>query len=153
MALQTEAVEATARSCVQEIVGTAVASSTPLMEAGIDSLGATELQRALGEHLSTEFEATLLFDHPSIEAIVSRFPSPISPPANPDQISSYTAAVPIPDAYQGAMLDWLCFRAFGKDQDIPATAQRAAGHYQAFAQAIGLKAQADMAYNVHTPEG
>ena len=41
------------------------------MEAGIDSLGATELQRALGEHLSTEFEATLLFDYPSIEAIVS----------------------------------------------------------------------------------
>ena len=71
MPAQTEAVEATARSCVQEVVGTAVASSTSLMEAGIDSLGATELQRALGERLSTEFEATLLFDHPSIEAIVS----------------------------------------------------------------------------------
>ena len=41
------------------------------MEAGVDSLGATELQRALSEHLSTEFEATLLFDHPSIDSIVS----------------------------------------------------------------------------------
>ena len=75
MTLQTEVVEATAHSCVQEIIGTVVASSTPLMEAGIDSLGATELQRALGDCLSTEFEATLLFDHPSIDAIASRFDS------------------------------------------------------------------------------
>ena len=41
------------------------------MEAGIDSLGATELQRALGEQLGTEFEASLLFDHPTIGAVVS----------------------------------------------------------------------------------
>ena len=71
MPVQIGAVEAAVRGFVQSIIGTAVASSTPLMEAGIDSLGATELQRALGEHLSTEFEATLLFDHPSIDAIVS----------------------------------------------------------------------------------
>ena len=41
------------------------------MEAGIDSLAASELQRGLSEQLSTEFEATLLFDHPTIEAIVA----------------------------------------------------------------------------------
>ena len=48
-----------------------ISANTPLMEAGVDSLGATELQRGLSEHLSTEFEATLLFDHPSIDSIVS----------------------------------------------------------------------------------
>ena len=48
-----------------------IAANTPLMEAGVDSLGATELQRGLSEQLSTEFEATLLFDHPSIDSIVS----------------------------------------------------------------------------------
>ena len=48
-----------------------VSANTPLMEAGVDSLGATELQRGLSEQLSTEFEATLLFDHPSIDSIVS----------------------------------------------------------------------------------
>ena len=69
--VQTEAVEAAVRGCVQSIIGTAVALSTPLMEAGVDSLGATELQRGLSEQLSTEFEATLLFDHPSIDSIVS----------------------------------------------------------------------------------
>ena len=73
MPVQIGAVEAAVRGCVQSIIGTAVASSTPLMEAGVDSLGATELQRGLSEQLSTEFEATLLFDHPSIDAIVSRY--------------------------------------------------------------------------------
>ena len=73
--VQTEAVEAAVRGCVQSIIGTAVALSTPLMEAGVDSLGATELQRGLSEQLSTEFEATLLFDHPSIDSIVGAYSS------------------------------------------------------------------------------
>ena len=63
----------TVLSCVVEVLGTQVSSDTPLMEAGVDSLGATELQRALGERLSTEAEATLLFDYPSIERIVQFF--------------------------------------------------------------------------------
>ena len=41
------------------------------MVAGIDSLGAIELQRALSMKLSNEFPATLLFDHPSIGEIIS----------------------------------------------------------------------------------
>ena len=52
-----------------------IAADTPLMEAGVDSLGARELQRGLSEHLSTEFEATLLFDHPSIDSIVGAYSS------------------------------------------------------------------------------
>ena len=52
-----------------------VSSDAPLMEAGIDSLAASELQRGLSEQLSTEFEATLLFDHPTIEAIVAFYTS------------------------------------------------------------------------------
>ena len=73
--VEIEAVEGAVRGCVQSIIGTAVVSSTPLMEAGVDSLGATELQRGLSEQLSTEFEATLLFDHPSIDSIVGAYSS------------------------------------------------------------------------------
>ena len=40
------------------------------MTAGIDSLGATELQKTLGADLSLDLPATLLFDHPSVAAIV-----------------------------------------------------------------------------------
>ena len=75
MPVEIEAVEGAVRGCVQSIIGTAVVSSTPLMEAGVDSLGATELQRGLSEQLSTEFEATLLFDHPSIDSIVGAYSS------------------------------------------------------------------------------
>ena len=45
------------------------------MEAGIDSLGATELQQTLSDHLSTNFDPTLLFDHPSIDGIISFYAS------------------------------------------------------------------------------
>ena len=56
---------------ILEILGTEVEPDTPLMAAGIDSLGATELQRALSESLCAELEATLLFDHPSVDGLVS----------------------------------------------------------------------------------
>ena len=58
---------------ILEILGTEVEPDTPLMAAGIDSLGATELQRALSESFCAELEATLLFDHPSVNSIVSFF--------------------------------------------------------------------------------
>ena len=57
--------------CVSDILGTSVLPDEPLMEAGIDSLGASELQRAIGEEFSSEMPATLLFDHPSIAEITS----------------------------------------------------------------------------------
>ena len=54
-----------------EVLGTSVESGVPLMAAGIDSLGASELQRALNLSLSIDLPATLLFDHPSIDEIAS----------------------------------------------------------------------------------
>ena len=57
-------------SRVFEVLGTRATSETPLMTAGIDSLGATELQKTLGADLSLDLPATLLFDHPSVAAIV-----------------------------------------------------------------------------------
>ena len=41
------------------------------MEAGLDSLGVSEVQRAMSEEFSTEVPATLLFDYPSIAGITS----------------------------------------------------------------------------------
>lgn len=41
------------------------------MAAGIDSLGATELQRELIQRFSTDLPATLLFDHPSVDGLSS----------------------------------------------------------------------------------
>ena len=41
----------------------------PLMEAGMDSLGAVELRTALGAKFGIELPATITFDHPSVAAL------------------------------------------------------------------------------------
>jgi hypothetical protein len=45
------------------------ADGAPLSEAGLDSLLAVELRNALGKSLGMSLSATLLFDHPTIEAL------------------------------------------------------------------------------------
>ena len=64
-------VVSTVKTCAFEVIGTRVSSDVPLMEAGVDSLAAGELAGALGRELNVELPATLLFDHPSIDGIVS----------------------------------------------------------------------------------
>ena len=65
------AVRSAVGSCILEVLGTETEPDAPLMAAGMDSLGVTELQRALCKQLSTEVEATLLFDHPTVSSITS----------------------------------------------------------------------------------
>jgi hypothetical protein len=45
----------------------------PLMEAGLDSLGAVELRNALNETFNTSLPATFTFDNPTITAMASYF--------------------------------------------------------------------------------
>ena len=56
-------------SLIEQTVGTRVPSDASLMEAGIDSLAASEVVASIGAELDVELSATLLFDHPSITAI------------------------------------------------------------------------------------
>jgi len=52
------------------------------MDAGLDSIGATELSNKISAHLNTELSPTLLFDHPSLRSIVDALsPSFESSPA------------------------------------------------------------------------
>lgn len=55
---------------VQTVMGSPVGADEPLMAAGLDSLGATELQQNLADSLSMELPSTLVFDYPNINAIV-----------------------------------------------------------------------------------
>ena len=52
-----------------EVIGTAIPADAPLMDSGLDSIGATELSNKIGAHLNTELSPTLLFDHPSLRSI------------------------------------------------------------------------------------
>jgi NAD(P)-dependent dehydrogenase (short-subunit alcohol dehydrogenase family)/acyl carrier protein len=60
---------------VQTTAGDAVSADAPLMEAGIDSLGAAELrnqlQATVGENMT--LPATLLFDHPTVRQLATHF--------------------------------------------------------------------------------
>ena len=59
-------------SCVAAgLVGTTLAGDLPLMSAGLDSVGATELARKLSDQLGIDLPSTLLFDHPSVNAVAS----------------------------------------------------------------------------------
>ena len=52
-------------------MGNDVASDRPLMDAGVDSLAASELVQQLSDEFTLELPTTLLFDHPSVASISS----------------------------------------------------------------------------------
>ena len=52
-----------------EVTGTSISAEAPLMDSGLDSIGATELSNKMSAHLNTELSPTLLFDHPSLRSI------------------------------------------------------------------------------------
>ncbi|KAH8093682.1 enoyl-CoA hydratase/isomerase [Aureococcus anophagefferens] len=60
------------------LLGTSVDADASLMSAGLDSIGATELARGLGDVIDTELPSTLVFDHPSVAAIATAF-APAAP--------------------------------------------------------------------------
>jgi acyl carrier protein len=62
-------VEAQVAAAVAAVLGREVARDAPLMEEGLDSLGAVELRNALARQFSLELPATLTFDYPSVAAV------------------------------------------------------------------------------------
>jgi acyl carrier protein len=56
---------------VSGLIGTTLSADASLMEAGLDSIGATELAQKLGSRLGIGLAPTLLFDHPSIATMAS----------------------------------------------------------------------------------
>lgn len=54
---------------IRKLLGRNVEPHTPLMEAGLDSLGAVELRSSLAISFDTELPATLAYDYPTAAAL------------------------------------------------------------------------------------
>lgn len=63
----------------------------------------------------------------------------------PTEITQETDDIGVPDIYVNALIDFTLYRAYSKDADYTANINRAAGHYAAYGQALGLKGQVDHA--------
>ena len=57
------------KQIASEVINKDVSVDAPLMDAGLDSISATELSNKISAHLNTELSPTLLFDHPSLRSI------------------------------------------------------------------------------------
>jgi hypothetical protein len=79
-----------------------------------------------------------------VEAQVAVLPDNLAATGDVDTIGSYATELSLVDPWDIPLLDFVLFRAFSKD-DIGADLSRARIHYQAFAAAVGLKAQAENA--------
>lgn len=62
-------IERKVAGAVRRLLGADVASDQPLMEAGLDSLGAVELRTALNDAFSTQLPATATFDYSNVAAL------------------------------------------------------------------------------------
>tara|TARA_R110002153_G_scaffold92322_9_gene224317 strand:+ start:332 stop:1006 length:675 start_codon:yes stop_codon:yes gene_type:complete len=77
----------------------------------------------------------------SLEIVYSSSPSEIS-------ISNFETdvqVISIDDVYSNCLLDYVLYRSYQKDSEFAGNASRAMMHYQSFANALGVKTQADVA--------
>lgn len=88
-----------------------------------------------------------------VEAILSMNPATVTATGAPDTLGSYNAVLSLADIYMSALVDFVCYRAYSKDASFAGSAQRAAMHYQQFANAIGIKARMELLDSPNTPNG
>lgn len=68
----------------------------------------------------------------------------------PDDITAASAPITLPDIYRNPLLDYVLFRAYLKDADQVANAERSATHYQLFASSITAKVTNETTVNPNT---
>ena len=85
VALRAESVRAAVTASVADILGagaTALEPSQPLLEAGLDSLGAVELRNSLQSRFGVQLPATAVIDYPSVNALSAFLSTVVAPAAS-----------------------------------------------------------------------
>lgn len=88
-----------------------------------------------------------------VEATLSRIPGrlQIEQGADPEDLASYEAVpLAVSRIYLSALVDYVLYRAYSKDSQFAGNAERAAAYFNQFANAVGIKGQAEAAT---TPNG
>ena len=91
---------------VRGVVGPDAQANDPLMDAGLDSLGAVELKNAIDTAVGVELPGTLVFDYPSVSAMVDYIDGAFYASAAEEAVAIESAAVASTGA--GASADGLC---------------------------------------------
>lgn len=73
-------------AAVHGVLGVSVAADQPLMEAGLDSLGAVGLRNALGAKFGAELPPTMAFDYPTPAALAKFLPGATLLAARPSSL-------------------------------------------------------------------
>jgi hypothetical protein len=70
--------------------------------------------------------------------------------APPAELASTGSILTVDDAYAGPLVDWVCSRAYDKDQDTTGSAERSASHRAKFDASVGAKTSVDQVLNAPT---
>ena len=106
-----------------------------------------------------ERDPTIFYVYPpalntaSLEISISTFPADITVPADGSQYTAVTGNMALPDIYGNALQDYILYRAYNKDAEYTANAQRVAAHYGAFANALGMEIKATLAASPRASSG
>lgn len=73
-----------------------------------------------------------------VEALCAEMPTLIEVSATPDDATSYTDTIDLPETYDPALVDYVCYRAQSEDS-TDAVGGKASEHFAKFANAIGMK--------------
>ncbi|NTE96690.1 DUF6682 family protein [Agrobacterium tumefaciens] len=82
-----------------------------------------------------------------LEVIMSAVPAVIVATGDPALLESYDMETSINSIYDNALVDYVVYRSHSKDMQNAGAAQRAALHYQQFANSLGMKVTLDANMN------
>jgi hypothetical protein len=80
-----------------------------------------------------------------LEINYSASPTDIAEPAPGGTYADVTGDIDVEDIYANALLDYMLYRVYNKDADYAGNGARAAAHYAAFANALGLEIKTTLA--------
>lgn len=73
--------------------------------------------------------------------------------ASPASLTAVGDTIELESIYENVLVDYVAYRAFGRDSADLSHAQAAKDHYAAFVNALGARVQAEAAVSVAMPEG